>query len=97
MKAILAFFLLVAAAFAQKSQIIFQNLATARQTAWVFVGIPTSHLLPRKAGYLTDSETIKAPYVREERKVGNTKYPFMKMLRLSIDALVNTSGGKPHA
>jgi hypothetical protein len=68
-KAILAFFLLVAAAFAQKSQIIFQNLATARQTAWVFVGIPTSHLLPRKAGYLTDSETIKAPYVREERGI----------------------------
>ena len=66
MRHLLAFVLLCAAAFAQKAPIVFQNVATARQTAWVFVGLPAGHMADtQKAGYLTDGETVKWPYVRE--------------------------------
>ena len=62
--AILAFVLLCAAAFAQKAPIIFQNLATARQSAWLFVGLPAGHVPQSKAGWLK-SESEKFPYVTE--------------------------------
>ena len=66
MRHILAFILLVAAAFAQKEvPILIQNLATARQSAWVFVGMPAGHVpADRKAGWLK-SDSEKFPYVVE--------------------------------
>lgn len=63
--AILAFVLLCAAASAQKEvSILIQNLATARQSAWVFVGLPAGHVPQSKAGWLK-SESEKFPYVTE--------------------------------
>ena len=60
--AILAFVLLCAAAFAQKEvPILIQNLATARQSAWVFVGLPAGHVPQSKAGWLkSESEKLRA-------------------------------------
>jgi polyisoprenyl-phosphate glycosyltransferase len=53
--------------------------------------------LPEKSRYLrgliswTGFKTAAVPYVREQRWAGVTKYPFRKMLRLSLDAITSFS------